>query len=233
MHKNEVLIKELDISKDVIAEEKMDMGVVCLKAITQEDEDIIVYSAGIGNQIDFELDLIKRIKELGKKIHLYAFDPTPKCIEFIEKSELPLEFTFYPYAISSESGIIEFALPRTEGWVSGSAANVKNDERNMDFNNKIKVEARSIKDIMAALGHSKIHLLKLDIEGSEFEVIENILKNKIEIGQMCVDYHDHMFDKGDILIKKMRKNLKKSGYKIFYVEEDSGKCKTFSCIKCK
>ena len=45
--------------------------------------------------------------------------------------------------------------------------------------------------IMARLGHTgrRIDVLKLDIEGSEFDVVPNLVKNGIEIGQLLIEVH--------------------------------------------
>ena len=57
-----------------------------------DKKDIIVYVAGVGDMINFELDLLK---ELGDKhVEIYAFDPTPKSEEFIKKDEITKEFSF-------------------------------------------------------------------------------------------------------------------------------------------
>lgn len=51
--------------------------------------------------------------------------------------------------------------------------------------------ARALQDLAAYLGGSRIDLLKLDIEGSELEVLENLPPAMLEeIGQMTVEFHD-------------------------------------------
>ena len=125
-----------------------------------------------------------------------------------------------PCAISNKDEKLHFALPKSEGWVSGSCANVKNDERNLDFNNMIEVDARAVSSIMKELQHKKIDLLKLDIEGSEFDVLEDILNSDIDVMQMCIDFHDHMLKQGKKRLGKIMSLLKKE-YVIFDVERKS------------
>ncbi|HPC30314.1 MAG TPA: hypothetical protein PLI50_08870, partial [bacterium] len=52
----------------------------------------IVYSAGIGDDISFDIDIIKTFGAI-----VYGFDPSPASIAWIEKYKLPIEFRFFPY----------------------------------------------------------------------------------------------------------------------------------------
>jgi len=39
-------------------------------------------------------------------------------------------------------------------------------------------------------GHDHLDLLKLDIEGSEYAVLDDLLKQRIPVRQICVEYHN-------------------------------------------
>ena len=41
-------------------------------------------------------------------------------------------------------------------------------------------------------GHKQIDLLKLDIEGSEYEVLDELLKERLAVRQICVEYHHNI-----------------------------------------
>lgn len=223
--------EELELERNIIAEGYIDSGVVCINELIKNTEGVLIYSAGIGDQINFELDILKALSDMGVNAELYAFDPTPMSLRWLETQNLPNNFHVYPYAISDKDAEIEFALPRTDGWVSGSAEKVKQDSRNFDFKHMIKVQGRCIESIMKELGHTKVDLLKMDIEGSEFGVIDSILKTNLDIRQMCIDHHEYMFKNGNKYLKKLLEELKKSEYKIFYAEKDSMHNRNFSCIR--
>lgn len=171
------------------------------------------------------------LNQFGNNVQIYAFDPTPKSKDFINGQELPMNFHFYPYAVVEKDCDIEFAIPKTEGWISGSCEDVLQDERQLDFSNKITVEGRCISSLMEQFGHKKIHLLKLDIEGSEFEAINNVFDNKLDIDQITVDYHDYMFKDGQRRLEKLLDSIKKSDYKVFYVEKKLNKNQNLGLIK--
>jgi FkbM family methyltransferase len=58
---------------------------------------------------------------------------------------------------------------------------------------------KTLKDIMNELGHEHIDVLKMDIEGSEYDVLENILNENISV----LDY-----EKRGMILSQKRKTLK-------------------------
>jgi hypothetical protein len=55
-----------------------------------------------------------------------------------------------------------------------------------------KVPCRSLASLMWENGHEHIDLLKIDIEGSEYRVIEAMLADRLLVDQICVEYHHGM-----------------------------------------
>ncbi len=54
---------------------------------------------------------------------------------------------------------------------------------------------------MKELGHHRIDLLKIDIEGAEYRVIESIIEDRLDIGVICVEY-DECYSALDTKYKK-------------------------------
>ena len=61
--------------------------------------------------------------------------------------------------------------------------------------------------------------LKMDIEGSEYDVIEDIINSNISITQILVEFHDRLFENGYQKSIKIINALKLKGYEIFAVSE--------------
>lgn len=166
-----------------------------------------IYSFGVGTDISFDLEVIKRF---NAKVH--AFDPTPKSVQWIKQQSLPSSFHFHPYGIASYNGKVSFTLPKNPQFVSGSV----NDHLGSE-GEKIDVPVKKLDTIMKELGHNKIDILKMDIEGTEYEVIDFMIDNNIQVGQLLVEFH-HRFKK--IGIKKSKEAIEKlnsAGYLIFHV----------------
>jgi FkbM family methyltransferase len=169
------------------------------------NEDSIVYSFGIGKDISFDRKIISK-----HKCQVFGFDPTPKSIEYIRSlSKEPL-FSFYDFGISTQTGIEKFFLPKNEKAVSGSLTLSKfvSEEK------LIKVEMKSFDDISKKLGHQHIDVVKMDIEGAEYEVLETLISTKVTIHQLLVEFHDRFYP-GEIKSKRITELLNKNGFEIF------------------
>ena len=172
-------------------------------------KDSIVYSFGIGEDITFDRELIALT---GCQIH--GFDPTPKSINWLKSANPPENFMFHEYGIDSKNGDVTFFLPENPEHVSGTAVQT-NDVRT----NSISVPMKNLETICNELGHNKIDVLKIDIEGSEYSVIPNILSSNIEIKQLLIEFHDRFFEDGFKKNSDTIKMLNDSGYQIFAVSD--------------
>ena len=162
-----------------------------------------VYSFGVGKDITFDLSLIQKYG-----LNVYAFDPTPDSIQWLEKQKLPEKFHSFEYGISNFNGKMKFYPPENPEYVSFSV--IKRDNGRQ----YIEVHCRTLKTIMNELGHGSIDILKMDIEGSEYDIIDDIIHNSISVGQICVEFH-HRFDSvGFERTLSAINALKEKGYQI-------------------
>jgi len=91
--------------------------------------------------------------------------------------------------------------------------------KDLSINDKVIVPMKTISTIIYELGHAHIDVLKMDIEGAEYNVIENILKTKISINQILIEFHGYFSENGKNRTKQAIKKLKKNGFEIFAVSE--------------
>ncbi|KKX51923.1 MULTISPECIES: FkbM family methyltransferase [Sphingobacterium] len=173
--------------------------------------DAIVYSFGIGQDTSFDDAIIQK-----HNCHVHGYDPTPKSIEWIaQRSDLSPKFHFHPFGLDKETRITHFNLPKNKEHVSGSIIN----HQNVDENNMVEVQMKSLIDIVSENNHSYIDVLKMDIEGSEYCVIESILNSSIEIRQILLEIHERFFDNGIEKTKELLNSLHQHGYKVFGVSD--------------
>lgn len=168
--------------------------------------DSTVYSFGIGTNISFDIGLIEK---LGCQV--FAFDPTPRSIEWIKKQKVPPQFKYMDYGISDRDGVMIFFPPANPDHVSFSA------ERIQGSTEGVELPVSRLQTIMKKLGHDTIDLLKIDIEGSEYGVIQDLLNTDINVTQILVEFH-HRFDHRNM--EKTREAidaLHGNGFKIFYI----------------
>ncbi|MCO6500406.1 MAG: FkbM family methyltransferase [Vicingus serpentipes] len=167
-----------------------------------------VYSFGIGEDVSFDLAIIQ-----NHNSQVFAFDPTPKSITWVTHQDLPANFHFYDFGIDVKDGERAFNLPSNENHVSGSVFSPSH----VSENRKIEVKMKSLRSIMKDLKHQHIDVLKMDIEGSEYDVLLDIINSNIKVGQILAEFHDRFFSEGNNKSKKVIKALEKKGYYIFGV----------------
>lgn len=173
-------------------------------------EQSIIYSFGIGKDITFDTKCIK-----NHQCNVFGFDPTPKSIEWIQQQHISDKFRFFNYGISTVSGIQHFYLPKNNKSVSGSL--IINETVNED--DMVAVQMQSFTDIIQDLKHNEIEILKMDIEGAEYDVIDSILATNVTINQFLVEFHDRIFDSNEPKSKLFVEKMLANGYEIFAVSD--------------
>jgi len=70
---------------------------------------------------------------------------------------------------------------------------------------------------MQRLGHSRIDVLKMDIEGAEYEVLEDVVRDRIPVNQILVEFHHRLSSVGTAETKRILSLLEGYGMKIGYI----------------
>ena len=167
----------------------------------------VVYAVGIGDDISFDLALIERFQ-----LHVHAFDPTPTSLRWLEKQNVPDLFVAYPYGLANYDGQATFHAPANPAHVSYSMSH-----KDGNLAETVDVEVRRLGSLMEMLGHSHIDVLKMDIEGGEYDVISDVLNSGIEVHQILVEFHHRMSGIEMAQTKQAVTELNAAGYKIAYV----------------
>jgi FkbM family methyltransferase len=174
------------------------------------DKDSVVYSFGVGGDVSFDLQLIRRFH-----LHVHAFDPSPGSVAWVQTQAFPEEFHFHPFGLAATDGHISFAEPAEPG-IHSLFAIPGGKESVRDLKQHV-LPVHRLPTIMKQLGHEKIDILKMDIEGAEYEVIEDIITLPLPVSQVLIEFH-HRF--GHIGLKRTREaisTLNQAGYKLFHV----------------
>jgi FkbM family methyltransferase len=175
----------------------------------------IVYSFGVGEDISFDLDLMRH-----HNCPVYAFDPTPRSIAWVKTQSLPPEFHLQEYGIATYDGTADFFAPENPSHISHTMLQKEGAA--------ITVPVKRLKTIMAELEHSHLDLLKMDIEGAEYAVLKDI--RDIPIKQLLVEFHHRWDGIGFEKTLSAVRLLKNHGFQVFAM---SPRLEEFSFIKDK
>ena len=142
------------------------------------NRDSVCYLAGLGEDASFDLELIERF---GCQVH--AFDPVPEAVRYgaAIQSREP-RFHLHPFGLWSEDATLVFHDNPIEGFVSRSATDMHAIARGLEL------PVKGLSELSRELGHDRIDLLKLSVEGSEYVLIDVLLNEQLEVGTVLVEF---------------------------------------------
>ena len=160
---------------------------------------VVAYCAGVGKAMTFEVELAKMTRQ-----PVLVFDPSPTGINTAAKTEKQ-NLEFFPIGLAANAGVLQFSVPADpeEGSYSMTQGNLE----------VVSFECHDLATIMSRNGDSHIDLLKMDIEGFEFDIVNQFLDQNIPVRQLCVEFH-RWFRPGETLRTIAR--LYRNGYRIIY-----------------
>lgn len=138
----------------------------------------IVYSFGVGDDISWDLALIEKFG-----CTIFAFDPDPKSVEWLSRQRTPRQFVFTPEGVSNFDGTQRFYHAFRADKINSSTM-----RKNKTYDD---LPVKKLKTLMLERGHSHIDLLKMDIEGSEYAVLPDIVD--LDVRQILVETHERFF----------------------------------------
>jgi FkbM family methyltransferase len=133
----------------------------------------VVYGVGAGTEITFEQAMAARFG-----CDVQVFDPTPSSRKLFGALEAGRglgagTLTFHPWGLGPVSRDPAQARQLT---LEGVACQVK-----------------TLDEMTAQLGHSHIDVLKIDVEGGEFAILDDLLKrgllDKLRVNQLMIEFH--------------------------------------------
>lgn len=193
------------------------------------DSKSVCYCVGAGEDVSFDCALAKKFG-----CEVYIFDPTPRAAmhfnKLVESTKNNIKMNinnqpnffyeiktnnlahihYYNYGVWSENGMQKFFAPKKPTYVSHSIIKTQNTDE------YFSAECKTIGTIMKELGHSKIDLLKIDAEGAEYEIINSIIMDNLNIKIICLEFDEINFNeyKSHIKIIKTAKKILNAGYEL-------------------
>lgn len=171
------------------------------------NRNAVIYSGGVGEDISFELELIDRF---GVQVHI--FDPSPVGKNTIDKA-LKQSYGLEKHLLFSPLGL---AATATSNFSLGGGDHENAWFRTARQRDSASVSCTTIPAEMDANGHDHIDLLKMDIEGFEYEVLENCFASNLSIKQICVEFHDFYPDISKMATFRTIMKLKRTKFSLVH-----------------
>ena len=170
-----------------------------------------------GEAIEMLLD--KRPDLDGCEIHF--FEPNKDLIPELEAiKDDRYNINVYNAALWAEDGEIDF-LESIERWGTLASTTVPSMNEiwglKLDRDNPQKVKAISLSGFLDEFADEDMHMVvKLDIEGSEYFVIEDLFRtgNINRIDELYIEWHDHFFPHFKALGDDLRNKLAKADIEV-------------------
>ena len=167
----------------------------------------LCYSAGAGFDVSFDMALLAR----GARVR--AFDPLDIFRDMaVREAGGDPRYSFSEVAIATEDGPVTMFGRQDEEIGSVSAVNLYGVETTHE------IPGRALPSLMDEHGDERVDLLKLDIEGSEYEVLDRLDLPSLGVKVLCVELHENASPRR---AKSLLGSIAEQGYEIVHTGEES------------
>ncbi len=141
--------------------------------------DWTCWCVGAGGDVSFDLELLRRF---GARVR--SFDPDPEFarVARMESAGHP-RYSFHEVAITATDGPLRMQRHHQSNSRSLSPAGL------YESHEYVEVPGRSLESLRAELGDERIDLLKLDVEGAEYDLLATLDPAALGIRVLSVQLH--------------------------------------------
>lgn len=150
----------------------------------------LLVDCGLGEDISFPLAFIERCG--GRVI---GVEPNPRSLDYC-LPRCPAAMAILPQALWTRAGAsLNFHLPRPQDLLpkgaDGVSGSLVDSHEYVAGGAELAVTTTTLAAILAAAGRDQCDVLKLDIEGAEYEVLEELCRSGDirRAGQVLIEFH--------------------------------------------
>lgn len=129
---------------------------------------------------------------LARKAAVHAYEPNPHAFAVLkERTGRNPRITLYPFAVSNYEGRADLWLHqqhRDSEVVYSQGGSLQKEKDNVG-EDSLAVEVRHIRDVLNM--HDRIRLLKIDIEGGEYDIMDEVLAQAGKIDHILLETHEN------------------------------------------
>ena len=209
IYKKEIILKNIDIKKPVL--EFSDEDPIFLNYneffVDKIYDELNLKNLNICFDIGSNVGLFTKYLKLNDCNKIFCFEPNKTAFNSLQKNlKNENEVELFNLAVSYNKDALRLYIDDSNSLIS-SAHDIKN--------NYYDVETITLKDIFERNKIQKVDFVKIDIEGMEFDLIENLEDSIFQkIDKFLIEYHDFYFTDGSQKLEKLKNKLNLMGYEI-------------------
>lgn len=174
-----------------------------------------------GSNIGWAVDFYKNIYPFEDWMYM-LIEPNPNCANVLRNNySLFPNIKIFENAVSTENKIYEFKFHTTL-----SEGGTINPYKIEDKNNVTNVAGITIENILSITKDYNKKIIKIDIEGEEYSVLEKMIENKTyrEFSKIICEFHTQYMQRGAVNFLEKQNNIIKFfsdlNYKIKLISKD-------------
>lgn len=180
-------------------------NIFCCHYKPKEGDTILNVGAGIGTELNY---FVQRIQGLGR---IYGIEASPNCyhkLELLSKKNGYNNVYNYNIALSGINGV-----QWIEEQVNYRISQINNNSKG------VEIPSYTLDRFVRENQISQIHLLKVNVEGAEFDIVDG-MKDSIDIVEnVAISCHDFLYSNGDDKIRsKVSRFLRLNNFEIYIKE---------------
>ncbi|CRF35249.1 methyltransferase [Brachyspira suanatina] len=164
------------------------------------------------------MGLFTRLVDVQKGI-CYSFEPNTSLYNHLSKRYKDSKYIhIYNNAVSNKNEKVKF-FTSGDNYVNDQAFTMSYEMTD----NYIEVDSIKFSDFIKndiLTKHDFIYLIKIDIEGEEFNVLEDLINENIykKVGYIFVETHERFFENGEERLNKIKKLIEYNNIKNIYLD---------------
>lgn len=163
----------------------------------------------IGANVGYYTRLVSKL--VGNTGKVYAFEPMPAAIRILKMNIEDLDnVILHEVAVSNKKGFDKFTVR-----VKGATSSLGDDKNSAEV---ITVSTNTIDNMLS--GINKIDMIKIDVEGYEYEVLEGAIETIRETKPLIYfEYIDNYVAERGVTLEKFKSLLQPLGYSFSWMNQ--------------
>jgi FkbM family methyltransferase len=156
--------------------------------------------------------------------YIHCYEPNQRCFDILKKKfKKKKKIKIYNSAVSNFSGKAKLYLSKlnyknSNLIIFSQSSTLDSTKNNINKKNFLNVKVENISNILKKFNY--IDLIKIDIEGTEYKILDALIKNKYKIKRVVCELHEKSYLQMKSKIKIIKMLNKKKLYNNWFIDWD-------------